>query len=471
VNHIRVQSRQVHSRGRAVQAFPPPRGRWLRFSLRTLLVLVTVFGVWLGVKVDQARRQKRAVETLVALGAEIAYEHQRADGWYDSSIELDMPIWGQELCGKDFFQTVYGVYFGSLGWDESGERRRRPIKDDDLACLADLPHVEEVWFYDTPIGDAGLAYLPHPERLRIACFESTTLTDGFLRRLKGSTRLETLLIDSPNIKDDGLSQLSGITSLKSLCLEGTNTVDRGLAAFAQCTEISYLNVSAQTTDAGIQQFQCLDNLKWFGAQDSKVSGNAFQNRRIVNAETIALGSAVSDEDLECLGRTIKNVYHLNLYGSRMTDAGVRHLAKLGNVTELIVNETKIQGRELRHLSSLSGIHTIELGGCPLDNPDLKSLEPLFSGAAPGEILGLSDTPITDADLAKISGFTSLTFLALGDTRVSDDGLPHLYPLKKLTGIDLRGTGVTSAGVKKLEQAIAGIDVSWDEPPMKPETSK
>jgi hypothetical protein len=32
-------------------------------------VLVTVFGVWLGIKVDQARRQKRAVEALQALGA------------------------------------------------------------------------------------------------------------------------------------------------------------------------------------------------------------------------------------------------------------------------------------------------------------------------------------------------------------------------------------------------------------------
>jgi hypothetical protein len=313
--------------------------------------------------------------------------------------------------------------------------------------------------------------LPHPERLRIACFEGTTLSDDFLRRLRGSTRLETLLIDSPNITDDGLSQLSGITSLKSLCLEGTKTGDRGLAAFAQCTQLAKLIVSSHTTDTGLQQFKSLDNLKTFHAQDSKITGAAFENRRIVSADTISLSdSALGDKDLVHLGYAVRNVYTLNLSGCRISDAGLQCLANLGNVTELFFQETRVQGRELRHLRSLTGVRTIELGGCPLDNPDLKSLEPLFSGAAPGEILGLSDTPITDADLTKISGFTNLTFLALGDTAVSDDGLPHLYSLKKLTGIDLRKTRVTAAGVTKLKQAIPGVDVSWDEPPMKPETS-
>jgi hypothetical protein len=34
---------------------------FLRFSLRAMLVVLTVFGVWLGVQVNRANEQKRAV--------------------------------------------------------------------------------------------------------------------------------------------------------------------------------------------------------------------------------------------------------------------------------------------------------------------------------------------------------------------------------------------------------------------------
>jgi hypothetical protein len=43
----------------------PPRRRWFRISLRTLLLLVTVLCIWLGVKVNLARRQKEAIAALI----------------------------------------------------------------------------------------------------------------------------------------------------------------------------------------------------------------------------------------------------------------------------------------------------------------------------------------------------------------------------------------------------------------------
>ena len=40
-----------------------PRHRWLRFSLRTLLVLVTLFGIWLGMQVKWVKDRHRLIET------------------------------------------------------------------------------------------------------------------------------------------------------------------------------------------------------------------------------------------------------------------------------------------------------------------------------------------------------------------------------------------------------------------------
>jgi hypothetical protein len=45
--------------------------RWFQYSLRTLLIFVTLFAVacsWFAVKLGQARRQREAVEALFILG-------------------------------------------------------------------------------------------------------------------------------------------------------------------------------------------------------------------------------------------------------------------------------------------------------------------------------------------------------------------------------------------------------------------
>ena len=42
-----------------------PKRRWLQFSLRTLLLMITVFCVWLGLRVEEARRA-RAIQVVLA---------------------------------------------------------------------------------------------------------------------------------------------------------------------------------------------------------------------------------------------------------------------------------------------------------------------------------------------------------------------------------------------------------------------
>ena len=52
---------------------PKPRRRWLRFSLRTLLVVMLLLGVVfgaLGMMANEARRQRKVVADLEELGAD-----------------------------------------------------------------------------------------------------------------------------------------------------------------------------------------------------------------------------------------------------------------------------------------------------------------------------------------------------------------------------------------------------------------
>ena len=56
-----------------------PRRRWFQYSLRTLLVLVTVlcvFCVWLGLVSERARKQREAVAAIEAMGGVVYYDYQ-----------------------------------------------------------------------------------------------------------------------------------------------------------------------------------------------------------------------------------------------------------------------------------------------------------------------------------------------------------------------------------------------------------
>lgn len=94
-----------------------PRRRWLQFSLRGFLVVLTASGVWLGVVVNRAREQREAVEAIEALGGSVGYD------WQD--VPLDMqdpfsfygpltppgPVWLRRLIGDEFFQDAVNVSF------------------------------------------------------------------------------------------------------------------------------------------------------------------------------------------------------------------------------------------------------------------------------------------------------------------------------------------------------------------------
>ncbi|MEX2142884.1 MAG: hypothetical protein WD894_26745 [Pirellulales bacterium] len=441
---------------------PVVRRRWLRFSLRTMLIVITVLSVWLGVKVDQARKQKRAVDTLRAFGADIRYEHHRGKNGllHNADNELNVPAWARQLCGDDFFQTVRGIYFLQL--QRPKQTRPHRITDEELKCLADLPHLERLYIDNAPITDAGLAHLRHPEYLREVNLRQTKVGDDFVRRLSDSERLQVLVLDGTKVTDESLAELSGVATLLSLSLEGTKTGDRALAAFAE-RELVVLRPGSQTTDAGLQQFKTLAKIEDFEAQHCQITGEAFRGFRLPKADEIHLRNcAVSDDDLPPLVQAVRDVRVLSLSGCSITDGGLHYLRRLGKTEILILSNTKVQGRSLQQLSTLPALQGISLRGCPLDKPDLKALQPLFSGLAPGVRLTLDKTPVGDDDLAQLSGLTNLMYLSLSDTSVSDAGLPHLYKLTKLAVLDLRGTRVTAAGVKQLKQAIPGTDVGWSE---------
>jgi len=73
-------------------------------------------------------------------------------------------------------------------------------------------------------------------------------------------------------------------------------------------------------------------------------------------------------------------------------------------------------------------------------------------------VNLSNTKVTDADLAQLEGVVRIKNLRLENTQVTDAGLEHLSGLTNLTSLDLRNTRVSDEGIKNLKQQLPRVSI-------------
>jgi hypothetical protein len=125
-----------------------------------------------------------------------------------------------------------------------------------------------------------------------------------------------------------------------------------------------------------------------------------------------------DTDLSLL-IGLKNLSALEVCGSRITDAGLKHIGKMMTLRRLDLEGSQITDGAL---------------------VQVKKLRNLFS-------LLLNSENITDEGMAYLAGMTNLESLDLSDTSITDEGLNHLIGLNKLVELDvplkaLEGNGLS-----------------------------
>ena len=100
-------------------------------------------------------------------------------------------------------------------------------------------------------------------------------------------------------------------------------------------------------------------------------------------------------------------------------------ADLGNVIELILADTRITDEGLKEMAKLQRLETLQL----------------------------SYTRVTDAGIKELAKSQQLGTLFLTDTQITDAGLKDVTKLHKLKMLRIRGTKVTKAGVAEFKKAL------------------
>jgi internalin A len=222
-----------------------PWRRFLRFSVRGMIVVVLVIGGWLGWAVRNARMQREAVDAIQADGGEVIYDWE---GPGPRSNVINKPWWAPQ-----WLVEIVGIdYFG---------------------------HITSVWI-SGPVSDAQLAHIANLRGLESLALISARLTDAGWAGLSGLSSLQSLSLSESAVSDDELLQLGGLNGLVDLDLVGTNITDAGLAHLKALKDLTTLSLErTRVTDAGLEHLTGLTNLQDVSLRETRVTDAGVQELR------------------------------------------------------------------------------------------------------------------------------------------------------------------------------------------------
>jgi len=196
--------------------------RWYQFSLRSLFVMMTLFGVgcsWYAYEMDKAAKRRAAIAEITKLGGSVYYfnpNHSEYTGgtprkWYS---------WLRRLHGDEQLGILVCVNLTS-----------EEITDADLVHLEVLTTLEDLRLGRTQVSDAGMVHLKCLTALRGLELDHTQISDAGLEHLKGLRKLRYLDLQDTRITDAGLEHLKGLSELYSIDLCQTDVTYEGAKKF------------------------------------------------------------------------------------------------------------------------------------------------------------------------------------------------------------------------------------------------
>lgn len=428
---------------------PSPRRRWLSFSLRGVLLLLTALCIWLAIIATRARNQARSVAAVAARGGQLRFDYEPADR--KASDRPRPPQWLRQAVGEEYFRQVQSVTYnvnGGIGGLQ--------VTDDELAVFDALPDLTTLELSNNPgITDAGLKHLAAMAELRTLYLYNTSVAGPGIKLLP--RRLEYLELSYTPLEDEGLAHLRGMRRLKYLRLNNTAISDHGLADLSEMLSLEELRLShTDITDAGLEHLKPLQNLKELSLPFTNVT-----SRGIVQLQKALPNCQVYPPPEKLDAQPVD----IELWPAGYQPTKMEFMAKvkeLGGqatidgsdpdqpIVALTLHDSLISDESLLTLlEQMPKLQRLNLRDVLAGDALAKEL-PRWQEI---HYLSLGGSRITDAALSDLAKLAALRELDLSETGISDAGLAHLSGLKNLTCVHANHTRVTHRGRAQLRQVV------------------
>jgi Leucine-rich repeat (LRR) protein len=336
--------------------------RYLRLSVRGLMLVVLAVAGCLGWWLQLARVQRQAVAAIRGAGGTIWYEWDVPDDpgtpgwrrWVAEHVDVDLTSNVVDVGLSPRCSEAELAQVAQLDRLESLDVGDANMTDAGVASLGRLTRLRILHLGGRPITDAALVHLEALTGLEILSLDRTPVTDAGLVHLKGLANLRILQLASTQVGDTGLAYLEGLASLEDLTLDSTKVGDAGLAHLSRLPRLRMLQLdSTWVTDAGLVHLGGMTNLEELNLAHTQVSGPGLAHLR-----------------------PLVGLTDLHLSRTPVTDDGLAHLARLTRLSALYLSKTRITDAGLAHLAGLTGLESLSIDGTAVNDAGLRHLEKL-----------------------------------------------------------------------------------------------
>jgi hypothetical protein len=118
------------------------------------------------------------------------------------------------------------------------------IRDADLAHVARMTKLKQLYLYNSPITDRGMTHLAGLKELKGLRLDGTQVTDFGLLHLANLQRLEHLDLYNTQVTNDGMTHLAGLQKLRGLRVNKTRVTDQGVQELKKSLPSVYVFIGA-----------------------------------------------------------------------------------------------------------------------------------------------------------------------------------------------------------------------------------
>ena len=217
-----------------------PRPWFLRFSLRFLMLSITIACISFAIFLNRLERQKRMVATIEKLGGSVRYDYQYipyAGASYNVS-RMRVPQYWQSQLGIDFFHAVVDVKLSDTG--------EKPPLEEIARCL---PRTTQLFVPGKYLDDESFKQIGKMKCLKsLYVYQARQVTDKGIAHLAGLKDMTNLHITSTKMTDKSFSVFGEMESLSVLFLYGNYITDEGIQQLSPLKALVRLNVCGKQAD-------------------------------------------------------------------------------------------------------------------------------------------------------------------------------------------------------------------------------